>query len=260
MHIDLFVLAAQIINFLVLVFLLKYFLYDRILGAMDAREAKIASQFEEAERLKAQAMNAAQAYDEKNRELSDRAQEMMNQAQKTADHEKDVLMDRVRAEVDQVRQRWFETLNREKEAFLEDLRRRAGSHIYDTIRQVLADLANEDLEERMVDVFTTLLRSLGSDQQLRLHEALRAAGVVVMVRSAFSLRPEQRSKIEDAIREHAGPKVSIRFEMTGSIGAGIEMMAHGYKLSWSIEDYLRSLEEKFVRILREVIPVNEQAL
>ncbi len=137
MHIDWFVLAAQIFNFLVLVFALRYLLYDKILGAMDAREAKIASRFDEAERLKTQAQQSAQAYDEKNRELQDKADELMNQAQKASEHEKNLLMDKVREEVDQVRQRWYETLSREKDAFLEDLRKRAGTYIYDTIRHVL---------------------------------------------------------------------------------------------------------------------------
>lgn len=260
MHIDLFVLAAQIINFLVLVFLLKHFLYDRILGAMDAREAKIASQFEEAKLLKAEAMEAVQAYDEKNRELKDKAQELMNQAQKEADHEKNVLMDRVREEVDQVRQRWYETLAREKKAFLEDLRRRGGSHVYETVRQVLADMADEELEDRMVDKFVSRLKDLSDAQQSRLQDSLKTAGVTIVVKSAFALKQDQRKTVEDAIRAHAGPKVSIRYEATESIGAGIEMMAHGYKLSWSIEDYLTDLEEKFVRILHEEIPVAEQAI
>jgi len=35
------------------------------------------------------------------------------------------------------------------------------------------------------------------------------------------------------------------------------MMVHGYKLSWSIEDYLASLEEKFVRVLKEEIRTEE---
>ena len=165
MHIDLFVLAAQIINFLILVFLLKYFLYNRILGAMDAREAKTASRFDEAERLKREAQQSAQAYDEKNRELKDKAEDLMIQAQKASEHEKAQLMDKVREEVDQVRQRWYETLSREKKAFLEDLRRRAGTYIYDTIRHVLADMANEVLEERMVQVFTSRIREMDQEQQ-----------------------------------------------------------------------------------------------
>ena len=49
MHIDWFVFLCQIVNFLILLWLLKKFLYGRIIAAMDAREAKIASTFEEAE-------------------------------------------------------------------------------------------------------------------------------------------------------------------------------------------------------------------
>jgi len=260
MHIDWFVLLAQIINFLILVFLLKYFLYNRILGAIDARESKIASQFSEAERLKAQAQQSADAYDEKNRELKDKAEELMNQAQKASEHEKEQLMDKVREEVNQVRRRWYETLSREKKAFLEDLRRRAGTYIYDTIRHVLTDMANEDLEERMVQVFTERIREMSQEQQDKLKDSLKAGGSIIVVRSAFALIADQKKRIEEAIRPYVAPKVPIRYEVSGAIGAGIEMMAHGYKVSWSIEDYLASLEEMFVRALKEEIRLDEQAI
>jgi len=260
MHIDWFVLLAQIINFLILVFLLKYFLYNRILGAIDARESKIASQFSEAERLKAQAQQSADAYDEKNRELKDKAEELMNQAQKASEHEKEQLMDKVREEVDQVRRRWYETLSREKKAFLEDLRRRAGTYIYDTIRHVLTDMANEDLEERMVQVFTERIREMSQEQQDKLKDSLKAGGSIIVVRSAFALIPDQKKRIEEAIRPYVAPKVPIRYEVSGAIGAGIEMMAHGYKVSWTIEYYLASLEEMFVRALKEEIRLDEQAI
>ena len=260
MHVDLFVLAAQIFNFLVLVFVLKRLLYNRILGAMDAREAKIASRFDEAERLKIEARQSAQAYDEKNRELQDKADELMNLAQKASEHEKNLLMDKVREEVDQVRQRWYETLNREKDAFLEDLRKRAGTYIYNTIRHVLADMANEDLEDRMVRVFISRIRSMDQVHQDKLKDSLKALGSLIIVRSAFTLKAEQAKQIEEAIRPYTGSKVPMRYEISTIIGAGIEIMAHGYKLSWSIEDYLASLEEKFVRALKEEIRLEEKVI
>ena len=55
MHIDWFVFFAQIVNFLILLFLLKKFLYGRIINAMDAREAKIAAIFAEAEECRQKA-------------------------------------------------------------------------------------------------------------------------------------------------------------------------------------------------------------
>ncbi len=46
MQIDWFTLFAQIVNFLIVVVLLRRFLYKPILQAMAEREAKIAAQFE----------------------------------------------------------------------------------------------------------------------------------------------------------------------------------------------------------------------
>ncbi|MCE5274031.1 MAG: hypothetical protein ABFD70_01490 [Syntrophaceae bacterium] len=257
MRIDWFVLFAQIINFLVLVFLLKHFLYNRILGAMDTREARITAQFDEAGRLKEEAFESARAYQEKNRDLAERAEELLNQATRAAQNEKNQLMDEARQEVEVVRQRWHETLSREKKTFLEDLRRRSGTYIYDTIRHVLSDMADEDLESRMVRVFVGLIREMDREKQALLKEALKPGKAVIMVRSTFGLSPEQRGMIEEALRPYLALKASVRYETAEAIGAGIEMMVHGYKLSWSIEDYLASLEEKFVRVLKEEIRTEE---
>ena len=49
MLIDWFTVCAQIVNFLVLVALLKHFLYGPILRAMDAREQTIAGRLAEAQ-------------------------------------------------------------------------------------------------------------------------------------------------------------------------------------------------------------------
>ena len=61
MHIDWFVLFCQIFNFLLLAYLLKRFLYGRIIKAMDEREAKIAARFNEANEIKAKATEAAES-------------------------------------------------------------------------------------------------------------------------------------------------------------------------------------------------------
>ncbi|HMR03616.1 MAG TPA: F0F1 ATP synthase subunit B, partial [Candidatus Competibacter phosphatis] len=49
MQIDWFTVAAQIVNFLLLVWLLKRFLYRPVLDAMAARQQKIAAALEEAQ-------------------------------------------------------------------------------------------------------------------------------------------------------------------------------------------------------------------
>ena len=67
MLINWFTVIAQIVNFLILVFLLKYFLYDRIVKAMDEREQRIQLRLKEAEEKKQEADQEARSYLEKNR-------------------------------------------------------------------------------------------------------------------------------------------------------------------------------------------------
>ena len=72
MLIDWFTVIAQVINFLVLVVLLKRFLYKPILDAIDQREKRIASALAEADAQKVEAKKEREKFQEKNA-LFDRA-------------------------------------------------------------------------------------------------------------------------------------------------------------------------------------------
>ena len=65
MLVDWFTVAAQALNFLVLAWLLKRFLYRPVLDAIDAREAAVARQLAEAEATAAQARSQRAEYEQK---------------------------------------------------------------------------------------------------------------------------------------------------------------------------------------------------
>lgn len=255
MHIDWFVLFAQIVNFLILVFLLKYFLYGRIVNAMDAREARIAARNAEAIALKEQAQKSAEDYESKRQDLQARTEELLGQARSQADQTRQDLLAKARADVDETQQRWYDTLNREKQSFLEDLRRRAGTHVYDTIRRIMHDLADAELEDRILAVFLDRLRQTETGRLQEIHANLAAAdngGVVI--RSSFALNALQQDRLIAALEPYAPAEASIRFETSAEIITGIEMLVHGHKVSWSVGDYLAALEEAFQKALKEEIP------
>ncbi|HRW81112.1 MAG TPA: hypothetical protein P5285_10025 [Desulfomonilia bacterium] len=254
MHIDWFVFAAQIVNFFILVALLKFFLYDRIVKAMDARQARIASRLDEAERLKDEARARVVELEEKNQELVEKTGEMLNQASRDAQAERGRLMALVSQEAQQSRRRWRESLLRERQVFFEELRSKAGEFMFATIRRILKDLADEDLEDRMVQVFTRLVRGIDAGQQELLKRSLDSGTPEITLRSAFELKPDQRRKILDAIGPYVSTDVAYRYEVSDSPLAGIELMTHGYRLAWSIGDHLAALEEDFSRTLREELP------
>jgi len=80
MLIDWFTVVAQIINFLILVFLLKHFLYGRIINAIDQREGRITSRLEDAEIQRREAENEAAMFKLKNQDFDSQREEMISNA------------------------------------------------------------------------------------------------------------------------------------------------------------------------------------
>ncbi|MGC9325225.1 MAG: hypothetical protein ACP5G0_10815 [Desulfomonilia bacterium] len=254
MHIDWFILFAQIVNFFILVFLLKYFLFDRIIQAMDKREADIESRWNDAERMRKEAAETSHACDLRSQSLDEQAQEMLNRARKKAEEEKEALINKARNEVDQTQKRWYETLALERKTFLENLRRRSGMYVYETVRRVLTDLANSELEDRIVQSFVHRISQIDEESLRPFRETRKAKGVRIIIKTSFPLSGDHRSSIEKTVRDRMNVSFPITYEVAPQIVSGIEMMLGGHKLSWSIDDYLENLEERFSQTLKEELP------
>jgi len=149
----------------VLVLLLRHFLYRRVVRAMDERETRIDSRLKEAQERKKEAEQEAESYRKKNQELLDRDEELLAKAREEADIWRKKLEENARIEVEENKARWYEAVERQKEAFLIDLRRRAGEQTYIIVRRVLKDLANDDLERQIINTFIKLLANLEDDEK-----------------------------------------------------------------------------------------------
>ena len=84
MLIDWFTIIAQVLNFLILVWLLKHFLYKPILNAIDAREKKIADELANADAKKAEAQKEKDEFKRKNEEFDQQSSALLNKAKDEA--------------------------------------------------------------------------------------------------------------------------------------------------------------------------------
>ena len=251
MHIDWFVLFCQIFNFLLLVYLLKRFLYGRIIKAMDDREAKIVARFAEAEDLKVKATEAAGLYEKRNQLLNEAKEQMLNEATMAADAKRKELMEKVREEVDQVKARWQDMLVREKDAFFSDLRQRAAKQLYATARKALRDLADADLEERIVDEFLRRVKALDEEKSVQIRKAISGGGNQVIIQSAFSISASRQAQIEEVLKKQITNGFTIRYLQQPEIVSGIELRVNGHKIAWSLNEYLEALVESLTETLQK---------
>ena len=249
MLIDWFTVIAQIINFLVLVYLLKRFLYGPIIRAMDEREKKIALSLEGARKKKDEADLEAEDYRRKNREFDERREEMISQIKEEAEARRKDLINEARNQVDADRTRWYKAIRKEKETFLQDLRRRAGMQTCAISRRVLKDMADVDLDGQIIHLFIKRLRSLNEDELEALKESIRQSPQKISVRSAFKIPGKMAGEIKEVLQNQAAGHVDVRFEISPDLICGIELKFHGRRISWNVADYLETLEESLLAAL-----------
>lgn len=219
---DAFTLAAQVLNFLVLVALLRRWLYGPIMRVMAERERRLErlradgeAALAEARRLQDEALAEAHR-------LQEAREDLLAQAEREAAEHRQRLLEAARREVAERERAWREDLQRSEEATLRELRPRLAAVVEAACRRALEDLAGTDLEDRMA---------------LRLAERLPPGPIEVT-----SSRP-----LGDAAEARlAQGRTVLRFTVRPGPPGVIARIA-GEEFSWSLDTYLDALEAQIVQ-------------
>ncbi len=241
MLIDWFTVGAQTLNFLLLVWLLKRFLYKPITDAIDAREQRVAAELADAANKQVTAQQERDTFHEKNATFDQQRAAMVRTAKEEAAARRQQLLDDARQEAQTLRTKRLDAMANELSQMQHDIAQRSRQEVMAIAQKVLADLADASLEERLVQVFTERLRTIDAATQTALAAALKSDPCVVQMRSAFALSPTQRDAITQALGAVFSGPVSITFDVAPDLLGGIALTANGWKLAWNIADYLESL-------------------
>ena len=250
MLLDWFTVAAQALNFLILVWLMKRFLYQPILRAIDAREKKIAGELADAAAQKAEAKKESDEFHHKNEEFDQQRAALLAKATDEANAERKRLLDEARAAADALAAKRQESLLNEAKNLNQAITRKAQDEVFAIARRALTDLSGATLEDRMIGVFTGRLRMLDDAAKSQLGDALKSTKAPALIRSAFDLPDEARETIQNTINETFSADIHLRFETAPDLIGGIELTANGQRISWSIDDYLKSLEAGVSELLK----------
>jgi F-type H+-transporting ATPase subunit b len=251
MLIDWFTVCAQALNFLILVWLMRRFLYKPILHAIDEREKHVATELANAEAKKAEAQKEHDEFQHKNAEFDQQRAALLSKATGEAEAERQRLLDEARKAAVALSAKRQETLRNEEHNLHQAIRRRTQQEVFAIARKALADLATTSLEERMGEVFTRRLREMDGKAKQGLGEALKSTSDPAVVRSTFDVPAEQRAAIQNALNETFSAEIRVRFETAPDLVSGIELTANGQKVAWSIADYLASMEKGVDELLKE---------
>jgi len=224
MLIDWFTVAAQLVNFFILVYLLKRFLYKPILRHMHQREEKISNRMQQATDKTAEA----------EREARDRKQE---------------LLDKARREVEKQRRSWVQSLHKEQDAFDRELKNRASREVIGVARRAMQDLADEALENRLADMLLRRLSDLAEKDREKFANV--PDHVDIVVRSTFELDASRQRKISAALQRISNRQAEVVFREDRDLPLGVEVASGSVKLAWGISGYLDELQSRVLELIEE---------
>jgi F-type H+-transporting ATPase subunit b len=244
---DWFTVGAQVVNFLVLVLLLKKFLYGPVTKAMAEREARIAAAKAHADDKARQAEEEATKLQASQAELAGSRDRLLAAAHDDAETHKKQEVDQARQALQAQQARWQQAVAQEREGFLREVRTRVAEQACQVARRVLLDLADEALEERILGAFARRLTAVPAADRDALAEHVRAGGEITAATS-FEASQDARRTVEDAVREALGP-AQVRWVRSPELAAGVVLTAGGRRLAWSVSDHLDQVEQRVTEVL-----------
>jgi F-type H+-transporting ATPase subunit b len=244
-----------VLNFLILVWLLKRFLYKPILNAVNTREARIKKERADADKIKTEAEAARDEFQKKNDAFAKQHAALLQKAKDEVAAERQRLMTEATDAADALTAKRAKALQAEASALDKSVADRARDEVFAIARKTLKDLADVSLEDRMCDAFVDRIKALDNQPGSALSKAIQATSDPILLRSVFDLSKAQHAAIQSALHKIFETDVKLTFETDPALIGGIELTVGGQKLAWSISDYLSSLKTS----VDAVLSANEHA-
>ncbi len=242
MKIDWFTLIAQIINFLILLFILKKVLFERVVEAMRKRENRIAEQIQRAKQKEKEAETLEDALQKKAEDWEREKKNRENELKDEITEKRKRWADEAREEVAAKRQAWMSQLKKDRREFKTIFQETAVDRIFHVCGKVLRDLADQDLETAITGQFCVQIHHMDDSAAARLYQAVNGDDTELLLESRFGLDAQQRGNVEAALSERLDRPVTIRSVSNDQLSAGIMLKAGDWVLEWHAGRYLDELQ------------------
>jgi F-type H+-transporting ATPase subunit b len=233
--------VLEIVNFLVLVWILKHFLYRPVLEMIEQRRAGIEATLNEArereqaaEELRTQFENRLAEWQQDKLAAREELQRELQQQRSLAMEELHNTLDAEREKVRVLEEREAHELEERRQLEALQLGARFAS-------KLLHDLSGPDLQARIVDLFCEQFAQLPESQLAALR---RANTTDVDVQSAFTLDETQRTTIARTLKAVLGDRITLSFSERPELLAGLRLSVGDWTLGANLHDELKSFSDQ----------------
>ncbi|MGD9638289.1 MAG: F0F1 ATP synthase subunit delta [Alphaproteobacteria bacterium] len=249
------IVIAQAVNFFVLIWLMVKFLYRPIINAMNEREKRIAWSIKEAREQAENARKEAETFRSKNEEFDKKREEALAKMQGEVEDLRKAMMTEIKSDVDGLRLRWKEELDGERSSMATDARRLFAKQFSNFASKALSDLAEQGLEDRMIDKFISKIEGLDKKEVEAFKKAIESTKKVA-IRSSFKVSKDMEKGIVAALKKVSNvDSFEVETKLSEELVCGIEVDAGSWSVLWSLNSYIESFASELDARLEELSSV-----
>ncbi len=233
-------LVLEVINFLVLMWLLQHFLYRPVQRLLERRQSEIAQKLLDAEQRQQQAETLHQQY-QRNIDLWQQQQlQVKAELQVELERHRQDALEQLQQSLQANREKEQVILARQREQQQQHDQQRALSNGCRFASRLLQQCSSAELEQRLIRLFIEELRSAPDV----LRQALRREiSRELTIETSVPLAPSQLEELQQQLKQLLQRDVSCNQRINPQLIAGIRVTLGGRILGANIEDELQAFAD-----------------
>ena len=254
MEIDLFTLVAQILNLLILLFLLRKFLYLPVLKAVEARQKLIADEITVAEKARQKAIEAENTSLAITQRMEKDKQQILEKAQQEADVLAEKLKQKAEEEYRQKREQWHTRLMAEQQNFDISLQKAAAQYFNLFVQKAMRQLADTDLNNAAVKQLMNKISALSTAKKQEYTKSF-AQKKQIEIQSALKLDNSVCNEFEAFLRLNLSLDANTEFIYTikPELISGVCIVAEEQLIAWNFENYLLEFRQNMNKTVQQLL-------
>ena len=233
----------EIFNFLVLVWILKRFLYQPVLDVIIRRRATIEKQLTEARQLHADSDTLKEQYENRLSDWEQERQKAMDKLLHEIEENRLQQLENLNTELAQQEEKNHVAKSRQDKQLIREIEQRALQQAAEFACRLLAEAAGPELEQRLFDLLLDGLKLMSADQISELGHKWGESPERILVTSAYPLADDQRHRLEDTLSRVTGLSAPVSYEQDVKLLAGLNITIGAWALQLNVRDELQGFTE-----------------
>ena len=233
----------EILNFLVLVWILKRFLYRPVLSVLEQRRQTIKQSLKEMTVRQTQAEALEQQYQGRLNEWALEKKHHWEAMQEEIQNEKIKKQQQLETEISSEREKTAIITERHQAEVLRQSQQNAHHQSARFASKLLTAVAGPELESRLFELLLKTFDNLDNEQQTTLRNACKTHSDNIIVTSAYALPDDQRQQLEQELRTLSNKSVTVLYKQNSQLLAGFRLAVGAWILRINLLDELSGFVE-----------------